>query len=161
MDKDVELINTVLTAALRLQQEFYKYLNVPRLYGGNVVLYMREAHLLMVLGDAGRMLSAEELAASLEITHGAVTQLTDRLEKKGYVYRDKSPKDKRLILRGLTDKGKEAYAIHRTYDAERMAALRSRCRDFSAEELQTFVRVADRLTERFVLERSNTSEETS
>lgn len=156
MKKDLDLINNVLLSALRLQQAIYKYLNVPRQYGGDVVLYMREAHLLNVLGGADRMLSAEEIAASMEITHGAVTQLTDRLEKKGYVYRDKSVKDKRLILRGLTDKGREAYAIHRTFDDEKMSEILSQCSDFSAEELQTYVRVADKLTSCFVKGVSNT-----
>jgi len=156
MEKNLDLINNVLTSVLRLQQAVYKYLNVPRRYGGDVVLYMREAHLINVLGRANRMLSAEEIATSLEITHGAVTQLTDRLEKKGYVYRDKSVKDKRLILRGLTDKGREAYAFHRTFDDEKMATVLSECSTLSAEELQTFTRVADRLASCFSKEMLNT-----
>ena len=149
MDTQLDLIEKMLNAALEMQKAVYRYLNVPRLYGEDVVLYMREAHLLSVLGDADRMMSAEELAESLEITHGAVTQLTDRLEKKGYVYRDKSPEDKRLILRGLTEQGKKAYNIHRTYDAEKFSFIRSRCSDFSAEELQTFISVAERLSSCF------------
>ncbi len=146
MDKQLDLIRNTLTTAVRLQQSIYKYLNVPRLYGDDVVLYMREAHLINVLGDADRMLSAEELAAALEITHGAVTQLTNRLEKKGYVYRDKSPEDKRLILRGLTEQGKKVYTLHRAFDEEKMSLILSKCGDFSAEELQTFIRVAERIS---------------
>ena len=146
MDGQLETMEKALSAAIQLQQSIYKYLNVPRHYGENIVLYMREAHLLSALGDAGRMMSAEELAASLEITHGAVTQLTDRLEKKGYVYRDKSGKDKRQILRGLTERGKEAYALHCAFDEEKMTDIRAECSDFSEQELQTFIDIAARLS---------------
>lgn len=149
MSTQSELIQQVLRSALHLQKAVYKNLNIPRSYGGDTLLYMREAHLLNALGDADRMLTAEELAESLDITHGAVTQLTDRLEKKGYVYRDKSPKDKRKILRGLTPKGIEAYKLHRSFDEEKFKTIYAQCSDFTDEELHTFVRVADRLASSF------------
>lgn len=146
MNDRFEIFIKAITSADRLQQRFSKYSSIPRDYGGNVVLYMREAHLISVLGNAGRMLSADELATSLEITHGAVTQLTDRLEKKGYVYREKSSDDKRLILRGLTEQGKKAYESHRAYDEKGYAYFFSLCGELSEEELQAFIHVADKFS---------------
>jgi len=147
--ENLDLIEETLACAVHLQKSVFKYLNTPRSYGNNNILYMREAHLIEAIGNAGRMLDAEELATALDITHGAVTQLTERLEKKGYVYRDKAPEDKRRILRGLTPKGEEIYNFHRTFDENQFSLVLANCSDFTADELTTFMKVADRIAKAF------------
>lgn len=145
MNATTTTIQEALSNTIRLQRIMSKYMNVPRSYGTEDVLYMREVHLIELLGDTGEMMSAEEIAASLEITHGAVTQLTDRLEKKDYVYRDKSRKDRRQILRGLTEKGQNMYRLHKQFDEEQFHFMIEQCADLTLEEFQIFNKVAQHL----------------
>lgn len=146
MSKETTLIHEALANSVKLQQALNKYSNVPRSYGTEDVLYMREVHLLELLGDQNAMMSAEEIAEKLDITHGAVTQLTNRLEKKGYVYRDKSTTDRRQILRGLTEKGQQIYKLHKEFDENQFNGIIQKCDAFSMEEFEIFNKVALHLT---------------
>lgn len=48
--------------------------------------------------------TAGQIAEFTGLTGGAVTALIDRLEKNGYIIRDKDPKDRRkVIIRSITD----------------------------------------------------------
>lgn len=146
MNDRLKLISYVLSSAALLQKSLYKYMNTPRTYGSDDTLYMREVHFIDELGKANTLLNAEELAVRLDITHGAVTQLTERLEKKGYVYRDKNPMDNRKISRGLTEKGENLYHLHQVFDEKAFSRISSKCEDFSSGELEIFIRISQRLS---------------
>ena len=142
MSKESNLIHEALINSVKLQKALNKISNIPRSYGTDDVLYMRETHLLELLGDQDTMMSAEEIAEKLDITHGAVTQLTNRLEKKGYVYRDKSTTDRRQILRGLTEEGKKIHQLHKEYDEQQYNRIFEQCHELSQEEFEIFNKVA-------------------
>ncbi|CEA00624.1 putative HTH-type transcriptional regulator YusO [Jeotgalicoccus saudimassiliensis] len=48
-----------------------------------------------------------ELANRLYLAHSTTTDIVDKLESGNYVRRDRSDKDKRLVLVSMEDKGKE------------------------------------------------------
>ena len=52
-------------------------------------------------------LSVGEIADSISLSMGTVTGILERLEKRGLLARNKSPRDKRRVLIMLTEKGKE------------------------------------------------------
>ena len=62
---------------------------------------------LMRLQKFGDMTMAE-LSRCLSIDAGALTRTFDRLEKKGLVRRERSQEDRRVVLVGLTDEGRDA-----------------------------------------------------
>ena len=82
--------------------------------------------LLRVLQGADDRVSAGELSGILLRSTGGVTQILDRLERRGLVERATDPSDRRKVLVGLTDPGlrlaKEAGAA---YEAERDELLSS------------------------------------
>jgi MarR family transcriptional regulator, 2-MHQ and catechol-resistance regulon repressor len=51
-------------------------------------------------------LSLGDLAGKLLVTGGNVTYVMDRLEDHGFVYRERSPEDRRVIQAKLTEKGR-------------------------------------------------------
>lgn len=51
-----------------------------------------------------------DLAEQLDFTSGAITALTDKLEKKGYTVRRRKEDDRRTVLLDITAKGREMYA---------------------------------------------------
>jgi DNA-binding MarR family transcriptional regulator len=75
---------------------------------------------LRVLQFADRSVSAGELSELLFRSTGGITQILDRLQRRGFVERSADPSDRRKVLVGLTDAGlrtaKEAGAA---YEAER------------------------------------------
>ena len=82
--------------------------------------------LLRVLQASDDRVSAGELADVLLRSTGGITQILDRLERRGLVERASDPADRRRVLVGLTDDGlrlaKEAGAA---YEAERDELLAS------------------------------------
>lgn len=66
-----------------------------------------------ILDHHGPM-SAGDLARAAGLTSGAVTQVIDRLESKGFAERFSDPEDRRRVLAGITELGKErAHALYR------------------------------------------------
>lgn len=89
-----------------------------------------------------------ELAAREGITQPAVTQLVNRLERRGWVERRTDPHDRRVVLVVLTDGGHEVLervrAEYRALLHEEMATLD----DDEVETLAAAVDILDRLIER-------------
>lgn len=55
-------------------------------------------------------LTLGDLAGKLLVTGGNVTYVMDRLEEQGFVQRERSPEDRRIIQAKLTEKGYEVIA---------------------------------------------------
>lgn len=92
-------------------------------------------------------LTPGQLLESMMITSGAMTHRIDRLQRRGFVGRTKSPTDGRLVLVGLTRRGLElverAVADHAANELDILAALSPRQR----AELAGLLRVLLRSTE--------------
>lgn len=56
-----------------------------------------------------------QVAKKLHLTPGTMTVMTDRLTKKGYVYRKRDEGDRRVIRLYLTNKGRVLYRAHRAF----------------------------------------------
>jgi len=116
-----------------------RFLEKPRRYAEADDLYMREVHFVVAVGP-DRSPSMSEMAQQLGVTQGAVTQMVTRLEKKGYLFRTKDGRDKRVTTVTLTGKGKELCAQHILYDRKEYARTRDLLSEFSDEELERFIR---------------------
>ncbi|MCB0046359.1 MAG: MarR family transcriptional regulator [Caldilineaceae bacterium] len=66
------------------------------------------ATLMLNLDDEHTALSVTEVSNLLQITPAGVTHLANSLEKAGYIERLSAPNDRRLVLVGLTDRGRKA-----------------------------------------------------
>jgi DNA-binding MarR family transcriptional regulator len=66
-----------------------------------------EAHALIDLAESGPM-SHGDLAAGLKLEKSTISRLVRQLEKRGWVARDHSGEDNRVILVRLTRKGSSA-----------------------------------------------------
>lgn len=56
--------------------------------------------------------SMSMIAKLMDVTTGTLTKAMDGLTEKGYVIRERSKQDKRVVWVYLTEKGKAAYAHH-------------------------------------------------
>jgi DNA-binding MarR family transcriptional regulator len=91
-------------------------------------------------------LSSSELAGAADLSPGTATEMLEGLAAAGLVTRERSERDRRVVLISLTDRG-------RTLVEERRARLQPRWRaalaEFSDEELRSAARVLERLQDMF------------
>ncbi|MDR0817793.1 MAG: MarR family winged helix-turn-helix transcriptional regulator [Clostridiales Family XIII bacterium] len=93
-------------------------------------LSISELHVLREIGlGADRAMS--QVAHGLKISVSALTIAMNKLEKKGYVVRERSNEDRRIVRLHLTDKGIEAYKLHTDFHT---GMVNSALAGLSAEE---------------------------
>lgn len=77
-------------------------------------LSIQEMHLIEKLGP-DKELRMSQVADALGVTLGTMTVAADRLDKKGYVLRQRLDDDRRVVKLKLTEKGCEAYHAHEEF----------------------------------------------
>ena len=104
-----------------------------------------DMHIIEAIGnEEPRRMSV--IAKSLNITMGTLTTNMNSLEDKGYITRERSNRDKRVVLVSLTEKGKKAFFHHRDFH-KRM--IRSIIKDLEEDEMKVLIRCLQNLTKFF------------
>ena len=86
----------------------------PRNFGTKHALYQSEIHFIDAI-EPGDGIIASQVAQKLGVTKGAVTQIADKLVKKGLIEKYKRPDNKKEVYIKLTSDGKIAYDRHRLF----------------------------------------------
>ena len=144
------LIDELMEQIVRTAADVTVFQEKPRKYNGEdeETLYMREVHFAVALGPE-ESITMSEMAERLHVTRGAVTQMADRLERKGYVARAKDPGDKRQTMVSLTEKGRTLRAEHIAYDRRGYRFISEFLEEFSDEDLKKFIRYERAVQELF------------
>ena len=84
----------------------------PKLKKNSIDALTRSEYELLVmlvisLGDDKQAFTVTEISNLLQITPAGVTHLINPLEEVGYIERLQAPKDRRVVLIGLTEKGNQ------------------------------------------------------
>lgn len=91
-----------------------------------------DMHIIEAIGvEEPKNMSA--IAHKLSVTVGTLTTNMNGLEKKGYILRERSLEDKRVVHVTLTDKGKKAFYHHRDFHKNMIRAI---IKDLSDEEME-------------------------
>ncbi len=106
---------------------------------------VNDMHVIEAVGLEGDK-NMSQIAKKLDITVGSLTTSMNGLVKKGYVTRERSEEDRRVVTIRLTDKGCRAYRHHELFH-EKMAnaALSS----LSEEEIPTVTKTLSSLANFF------------
>lgn len=83
-------------------------------------LTLSELHVIEAIGEENA-LPMSTVASKLDVTVGTLTIAINSLVKKGYVNRDRSHEDKRVVLISLTTLGVEANHHHARFHEEMIA----------------------------------------
>ena len=95
--------------------EFYeKLFSWEHAIAKNSGLTPQQNHTIECVGSDGPI-RMKPLSEKLSVTMGTLTVMINRLEKSGYVIREKDPEDGRGFNIILTDKGKANYEEHHEY----------------------------------------------
>ncbi len=104
-------------------------------------LSLNKLHILEKICDSetGKM---TDIAEVLGITLGSLTVAVDALEKRGYVIKERSLQDKRIVLAKPTTKALTAYEEHREFHKKMVDGI---VRYLSEDELDTFAKGIEKL----------------
>ena len=110
MSNDREVINEILVHLFNDIMALEEAAIIDKKYED---LSNSEMHVLDAVGPEGGNMST--IAAKLRITMGSLTTSMNRLVLKGYVERNRSETDRRVVNINLTEKGLLAYERHRKF----------------------------------------------
>lgn len=103
-------------------------------------LSITEIHTIDAIGTEGNK-TMGEIANNLRITVGTLTTAINRLIKKGYVERKRVEEDRRVVLVNLTEKGEEAFKIHKSFHDEMIKVI---LEEFQGEDLDVLSRILNK-----------------
>lgn len=94
-----------------------------------------DMHILEAVGiEEPRSMSV--IAKRMNVTVGTLTTNINSLEKKGYIVRQRSENDKRVVYVLLTPKGKKAFFHHRDFHKHMIKAIIT---DLNEEEMKILI----------------------
>lgn len=106
-------------------------------------LSIKEIHTIEAIGMYGSKIMSE-LAQAMRVTMGTLTVTVDKLIQKGYLVRQRSEKDRRIVKVLLTKRGKLAYRIHEKFHRDMVKTVMGQ---FSEEEETLLMSVLGKLNE--------------
>jgi len=130
----------------RTKQKMTKFINY-QLKSQNIEgLIPSHGNILTTLYESNEELSMKEIANRIGKDKSTVTALINKLVSLGYIKKEKSKKDNRVVLIKLTEKGLELekkfnYISSQVYDTA--------YKNFSEEEKETFMNLMRKLSQNF------------
>jgi DNA-binding MarR family transcriptional regulator len=97
---------------------------------------VNDMHIIEAIGTNSQK-NMSTVARTLSITVGTLTIAMNHLVKKGYVKRERSEEDRRVVLVSLSDKGEAAYQHHRVFHEKMVLAI---LKGLSSEETEVLTR---------------------
>lgn len=95
-----------------------------------------DMHIIEAIGlEEPRNMS--QIARRLGVTVGTLTTNMNGLDRKGYIKRERSEKDKRVVYILLTEKGRKAFYHHRDFHKKMIKAI---VKDLNEEEMEILYR---------------------
>ncbi len=95
---------------------------------------VNDMHIMEVIGiHEPKNMSA--VAKMLDVTVGTLTIAINNLVKKGYVKRERSSEDRRVVLISLSDKGVKAYYHHKKFHKEMVESVLNGLSDRETDSL--------------------------
>lgn len=136
-DAELYLADQVRELTSQFDRAAHLYAEANDLYASD----FRALLLLHAAEQAGRQLTAGELAQQLSLSSGAVTYLVERLVSAGQLVRDSDPTDRRKVLLVRSEKGRE---VTRGYNTPLNSLVRVALTEFDTDELTVATRVLAR-----------------
>lgn len=137
-----ETLNDVLVNLFRditgIEQRSVRALGYPDITSNDL-------HVIEAIG-IGEPKNMSSIARELSVTVGTLTISVNSLVKKGYVVRERSSEDRRVVLVSLSRKGKDVFEHHRQFHRSMIDGVAG---ELTGEELEVLVRSLTKLNSWF------------
>ena len=114
-----ELFTTTYRSVLKVEEVMLRHLS-------NNSLTLSEMHMLECIGKARGRRRHHRHRPGMDVTPPSVTMAVKRLERKGYLTKDRSDEDGRRVRVRLTEEGRRAETAHRYFHRQMVRAV-ARC----------------------------------
>lgn len=104
-----------------------------------------DMHVIDAIG-VGTPKNMSSIARELSVTVGTLTIAMNSLVKKGYVVRERSSEDRRVVYISLSEKGKKAYEHHASFHRQ---MIRGVMEELDGKELEVLVKTLKHLNSWF------------
>lgn len=142
MDRE-EAFNEMMETLFEMSRYISVYESTPRRYRTED-LYMTEMHALNLIWGQDRM-NMTQLAQRTNRTKGAISQMVEKLRKKGLLTKEKNPQNNSEIFLRLTDLGREVCQYHREMERKIYHLYLSGLEDFDQADFERYRRLLQRL----------------
>lgn len=116
----------------RLINKYNQKTKTAKQYGTEDMLYSAEVHMVEIIGSYEEI-TTTNLAKTLGITKGAVSQITHKLLEKNLIVKIPSAEKNNEILISLTNKGRIVYSYHQNMHTKMLEKIDSILCDLSDE----------------------------
>lgn len=134
MDR-LEVFGEMIDAFFDGARIFYKYDRIPRKYGTDIELYMSEMHTLDFI-QKNEGTTVTNLADITKKSKSAITQLTNKLEKKGLIKKIRNDAYYKEVNLFLTESGKKTCTFHKSLDQKKFCKAVKYVEDYSVTDLK-------------------------
>lgn len=107
-------------------------------------MYRAEVHTIDAIGRHAQI-NITDLSNYLGVTKSAVSQMIDKLTKKGMVNKRVLSKSDTEVALDLTEKGKQVYAGHAAYHGEFYHAIDQMLTTVSEKDIDVFCKIMNKL----------------
>ncbi|MPW24601.1 MarR family transcriptional regulator [Alkalibaculum sp. M08DMB] len=128
----------IFNLVLKSEEKFIRNLGVN--------LSIAEIHTIDAIAKVEKK-TMSEVASNLSITLGTLTASINNLEKKGYVERNRSQVDRRVVLVNITQRGEDVVEQHRAFHKEMIKDIVA---NLNTREELALVKALDNLIDYFM-----------
>jgi DNA-binding MarR family transcriptional regulator len=151
MDRN-ELIRSAIDRFNRVVTKFALIDRNPRDFGSGERLTRAEIHLIAAVGDRP-LVKVTDLARTMGVTKGAVSQNVGRLVRKEYLKKLRSMDNDKEVLLLLTEKGEVAYRGHERYHAELFEKYQGRLAEEDVRKFNSVLAKIEKFADDYLADR--------
>ena len=133
-----ETLNEVLVSLFRDVNDIEQKAIITSEFGD---LTNNDMHVIDAIG-IDRPKNMSSIARELSVTVGTLTISVNSLVKKGYVVRNRSSEDRRVVFISLSEKGVKAYYHHKKFHEQMIDSV---VKELTEEELEALVKALTKL----------------
>lgn len=145
--KRQELLKKVWDAQDEAYELMVEYDALPHHYG-EVILYQAEGEIIDLIAIHPGV-TITDLGNILKKTASACSQIVRKLREKGWVEQTRNRENNRVYNLTLTEEGMQIYQSHQAFTQNCQDITFELLGDFSEEELETYLRVQEKLNEAY------------
>jgi DNA-binding MarR family transcriptional regulator len=139
-------METIIEKMYRMTNLFIEEIETPWFYGMDFPLHHAEVHLLEAI-KAQEGANVGELARHLEMTSGAVSQVTKKLLDKGLIEAYRKPGNRKEVFSRLTSLGERVCQGHQKHHEDMVSALHEFMTRLNKKETQVVLDFLDAINQ--------------
>ena len=143
-DTNDKILAEIMQQFVRVVNKFNRFEKAPMDFGVEEMLYPSEIHTIEAIGKNYRV-NVTQLAETMGITKGAVSQMVNKLVRKKFVKKAKFVRSEKAVFLELTPKGKKAFEGHARFHTDMVQDFLKYTENISHKDFRKFKEIFTRI----------------